>query len=179
DVPGNIVKLLVLLGSRRQEVGGMSWSELNLDAGMWTLPAERSKNHRAHTITLPAAALAIINSVPRTSRDHLFGDRADTGFTGWSNVKTDFDRRLGEAVKPWRIHDLRRTCATKMADIGIEPHVIESALNHFSGHRRGVAGIYNRSSYDGAVAIALERWADHVDGLMKRKPATVVKLRKR
>ena len=180
DAPGKIIKLLVLLGSRRQEVGGMRWSELDLDAGTWTLPGERSKNHRAHTISLPAAALTIINSVPRTSRDHLFGDHAGTGFTGWSNVKVEFDRRLGGSVKPWRIHDLRRSAATKMADIGIEPHTIEAALNHYSGHRRGIGGIYNRSHYEGAVAIALERWADHVDGLVSgRKPATVVKLRKR
>jgi integrase len=180
DAPGKIIRLLILLGSRRQEVGGLRWSELDLDAGTWTLPAARSKNHRAHTIALPAAALAIINSVPRTNRDHLFGDRAGTGFTGWSNVKVELDRRLGDSVKPWRIHDLRRSAATKMADIGIEPHVIEAALNHFSGHRRGVAGVYNRSSYDAQVAAALARWADHIDGLVSgKKPATVVKLHKR
>src|SRR5262249_18028556 len=143
-------------------------------------PAERSKNHRAHTIALPTAALMIINSVPRTSRDHLFGDRAGTGFTGWSNVKIELDRRLGDALKPWRIPDLRRTAATNMAARGIEPPVIDAALNHVGGHRRGVAGVYNRSTYDGAVTAALERWADHVDGLVNgKKPATVVKLRKR
>jgi integrase len=180
DAPGKIIRLLILLGSRRQEVGGMCWSELDLDAGMWTLPAERSKNHRAVSIALPAAALAIINSVPRTNRDHLFGDRAGTGFIGWSSFKAELDRRLGSGVKPWRVHDLRRSAATKMADIGIEPHVIEAALNHYSGHRRGVAGIYNRSSYEGAVAAALERWADHLNGLVSgKKPATVVKLHRR
>jgi integrase len=180
DAPGKIIQLLMLLGSRRAEIGGMRWSELDLDAGTWTLPAERSKNKRAHTIVLPSAALAIINSVPRTNRDHLFGDRAEAGFTGFSNAKAELDRRLGETVKAWRTHDLRRTVATGMADIGIEPHVIEAALNHFSGHRRGVAGVYNRSSYEGAVAAALERWADHVDGLVSgKKPATVVKLHKR
>jgi integrase len=180
DELGWIIRLLILLGSRRQEVGGMRWSELDLDVGTWTLPAERSKNHRTHTIALPAAALAIVNTVPRRDRDPLFGDRASDGYTNWSNAKAELDRRLGDTVKPWRIHDIRRTVATRMADIGIEPHVIEAALNHYSGHRRGVAGIYNRSSYEGAVAAALERWADHVDGLVSgKKPATVVKLHKR
>src|SRR5262249_33575970 len=80
DDHGRILKLLILLGSRRQEVGGMRWSEFDLDAGTWTLPVERSKNHRSHTIVLPPAALAIIEAVPRTSRDHLFGDRAE-GFS--------------------------------------------------------------------------------------------------
>ena len=172
DEPGKIIRLLILLGSRRQEIGGMRWSELDLDAGTWTLPAERSKNRRAHTITLPPAALAIINSVPRTSRDHLFGDRAADGFTAWSNAKADLDRRLGDAVKGWRLHDLRRSAATKMADIGIEPHVIEACLNHYSGHRAGVAGVYNRARYEQATKLALVKWADHVLALAEcRSPA--------
>ena len=172
DEPGKIIRLLILLGSRRQEVGGMRWSELDLDAGTWTLPAERSKNRRAHTITLPPAALAIINSVPRTSRDHLFGDRAADGFTAWSNAKADLDRRLGDAVKGWRLHDLRRSAATKMADIGVEPHVVEACLNHYSGHRAGVAGVYNRARYEQATKLALVKWADHVLALAEcRAPA--------
>jgi integrase len=177
---GRIVRLLMLLGARASEVGGMRWSELDLDADTWTLPAERSKNHRAHTVALPPAALDIIEAVPRTDRDHLFGARAGAGFTSWPWHKEQIDRRLADAAKPWRVHDLRRTVATRMADIGIEPHVIEAALNHYSGHRRGVAGIYNRSSYEGAVAAALERWADHLNGLVSgKKPATVVKLHRR
>ena len=169
---GRATRLLILLGSRRSEVGGMRWSELDFDAGVWTLPAERSKNRRAHTIPLLPAAMAIIESVPRTSRGHLFGTRARAGFTIWDHSKRDFDRRLGDAVKPWRLHDLRRSVATGMGDIGIEPHVIEAVLNHYSGHRRGVAGIYNRSGYEKAVRLALARWADHVMALVKgRAPA--------
>jgi integrase len=167
DDHGRIVRLLILLGSRRQEIGGMAWSELDLDAGAWTLPKERSKNGHAHIITLPPAALAIIASVPRCTRDQLFGDRADDGFTGWSNAKVELDRRLVGAVKPWRVHDIRRTVATGMADIGIEPHIIEAALNHFSGHRRGVAGVYNRSPYERAVTAALARWSENVRALVE------------
>jgi integrase len=170
---GRATRLLILLGSRRSEVGGIRWSEVDLDTGIWTLPAKRSKNHRSHTIALPPQALAIIESVPRTSRDHLFGDRAHVGFASWSGGKGDLDRRLGDTVKAWRIHDLRRTTATKMADIGIEPHVIEAALNHFSGHRRGVAGIYNRSTYAGAVAAALVRWSEHVLALVEGRASNV------
>jgi integrase len=164
---GRIVRLLILLGNRRAEVGGLCWSELDLDAGTWTLPAERSKNHRALTVVLPPRALAIIASVPRTNRDHLFGDRTASGFTSWGGCKLDLDRRLGEAVKPWRLHDLRRAVATGMADLGVEPHHIEAALNHFSGHRRGVGGTYNRSTYERAVAAALARWSEHVLALVE------------
>jgi integrase len=175
---GRIVHLLILLGSRRQEVGGMCWSEIDLDAGTWTLPAERSKNGRSHTIVLPPPAQAIIQSVPRTSRNHLFGDRASAGFTGWSNAKVDLDRRLADAVKPWRVHDIRRTVATGMADIGVEPHHIEAALNHFGGHRRGVAGVYNRSSYEHAVKAALARWGEHVLALAEGRKSKIVAMQR-
>jgi integrase len=176
DDPGRIIRLLILLGSRRQEVGGMRWSELDLEAGTWILPVERSKNRRSHMIVLPPPALAIIDSVPRTARDHLFGDRASAGFTGWSNAKAEFDRCLADAVKPWRVHDIRRTVATRMADIGIEPHHIEAALNHFGGHRRGVAGVYNRSAYERAVKAALARWSEHVLALVEGRASNVVAL---
>jgi len=173
DEYGRIVRLLILLGSRRQEIGGIRQSELDLGAGTWTLPAERSKNHRAHTVALSAAALAIVETIPRGERDHLFGNRAGGGFTAWSRGKQDLDRRLA-GIESFRVHDIRRSVATKMADIGIEPHVIEATLNHFSGHRRGVAGVYNRSSYERAVKAALARWADHVLALVGGRESKVV-----
>src|SRR5262245_23265302 len=83
----------VLTGCRRQEVGGMAWSELELDRGIWTIPAARSKNHHAHTLPLPAQALAIIESVPRMAeRDYLFGVRPE-GFLRWADGKAALDRR--------------------------------------------------------------------------------------
>ena len=89
------------------------------------------------------------------------GERSDLGFTQWG-AKRDLDARLGESVKPWTLHDLRRTAATGMADIGVQPHIIGAALNHISGHKVGVAGIYNRSSYEREVRAALALWSDHV-----------------
>jgi integrase len=162
DDHGRIVRLLILLGSRRQEIGGLRWGELDLDAGSWTLPAERSKNHRSHTIALPASALEIVRAIPQGDRDHLFGHRAGAAFMAWSQGKQELDRRLAGFVQPWRVHDIRRTVATRMADIGIEPHVIEACLNHYSGHRAGVAGVYNRARYEQATKLALVKWADHV-----------------
>jgi integrase len=175
DDYGRIVRLLILLGSRRAEVGGMRWSEI--DAGTWTLPAERSKNARGHTIALPAPALGIVESVPRSTRDHLFGDRAGVGFSSWALCKAALDRRLAGAAKPWRLHDIRRTAATGMADLGIEPHIIEACLNHYGGHRAGVGGVYNRSNYDRAVTAALARWAEHVLALVEGRASKVVPLR--
>jgi integrase len=128
-------------------------------------------------ITLPPQALDIIRSVPRSTRDHLFGDRAKVGFTAWSFGKEELDRRLAGAVKAWRLHDVRRTVATGMADLGVEPHHIEACLNHYSGHRAGVAGVYNRSSYVNEVARALARWADHIAVVRGEPAGKVVKLR--
>jgi integrase len=170
DDYGRIVRLLILTGSRRAEIGGMRRDEIDLDAGTWTLPAERSKNHRANTIALPPSALRIVRAAAdlrHDSRDHLFGSRAGRGFSGWDYGRAALDRRLDGKVKPWRPHDLRRTVATRMADIGVQPHVIEAVLNHYSGHRAGVAGVYNRSPYEREVKAALIRWSEHVRDLVE------------
>ena len=174
---GRIVRLLILTGSRRSEVGGMRWSEIDLDAGTWTLPEERSKNHRAHTITLPAAALALVGTIWLSNRDHLFGARAERGYTNWDYDRAALDCRLDGAAKPWRLHDIRRTVATRMAEIGIPPHIIEAVLNHYGGHRAGVAGVYNRSPYEREVKAALARWSEHVSALVEgRDESNVVPL---
>ena len=171
---GRILRLLILTGCRRSEIGGMRWSEIDLDAGTWTLPEERSKNHRAHTITLPAAALALVGTIRLSNRDHLFGARAERGYTNWDYDRAALDRRLDGAAKPWRLHDLRRTVATHMAEIGIQPHIIEAVLNHYGGHRAGVAGVYNRSPYEREVKAALMRWSEHVQELVEGRAKSKV-----
>jgi integrase len=163
DEFGHIVTLLILTGQRRSEVSGMRWSELDQKAGTWTLPAERSKNNREHKLPLPAEAWRIIGAIARMAgRDHLFGARSSIGFNGFDASKKALDAALGDKVKPWRLHDIRRSVATGMADIGVLPHIVEEILNHQSGHRRGVAGTYNRSTYPNEVRAALAMWADHV-----------------
>ena len=161
DDYGKIVRLMILTSCRRQEIGGMCWDEFNPD-GTWTLPAERAKNKRALTLPLPAAAWSIINAVPHMAgRDQLFGDRA-AGFMSWGRGKATIERELDGSVAPWTLHDLRRTAATRMSDLGVQPHIVETILNHVSGHKRGPAGIYNRSSYATEVKAALALWSDHV-----------------
>jgi integrase len=136
----------------------MRWSELDEARGTWTLPAARAKNNHAHTLPLPPAAWAIINSAPRlAARDHLFGVRAERGFSTWALAKSDLDGRLGGAVAHFVLHDLRRTVATKMADLGVQPHIIEEILNHRGGHKAGIAGIYNRSSAKVVFALPQKR----------------------
>jgi integrase len=171
---GRIIRLLTLGAWRRAEIGDMRWSEL--DGGTFTVPAARSKNGRAHALPLTPTMARIIAQVPQmATRDQLFGQRSH-GFTRWHQAKAELDARCG--VIGWNIHDLRRTCATRMADLGIAPHVIEQILNHRSGHRAGPAGIYNRSVYAAEVRTALLLWDDHVQALVtgdKRKILNVAK----
>jgi integrase len=179
DDYGRIIRLLILTGARRAEIGGLRFSELDPDAGTWTLPGERAKNGRTHTLPLPAVAWDIIAAVPhRAHRDQLFGARAAEGFTDWA-LKLELDDRLqGKMAGSWTVHDIRRTVATRMADLGIQPHIIEQVLNHQGGHKRGVAGIYNRSSYEREVRTALATWADHVRVLVDGGERKILQLPK-
>jgi hypothetical protein len=105
----------------------------------------------------------------------LFGKRSGVGYKGWWVPKKRLDERLGDSVKPWTIHDIRRTVATGMGNLGIQPHIIEAVLNHYSGARRGVAGLYNKSPYEREVKTALLRWSEHVLALVEgREDSTVV-----
>jgi integrase len=163
---GRITRLLILTGCRREEIGALQWGEVDRDTV--TISSARTKNHRAHTLPLPPMALRLLPG-PRANRQFVFGSHGP-GFTAWAYSKISLDNRIAEAAgKPlahWTLHDLRRSAATGMANIGIEPHIVEAVLNHVSGHRAGVAGIYNRSSYDKEKRAALAQWAGHIMGLV-------------
>lgn len=157
---GVIVRLLALTAQRRQEIGSLRWTELVLDGDspMIVLPVERAKNKREHVIPLVPAALALLPSPPRwEQRVYVFGRDDVTGFRGWAYGKTTIDAASG--VADWTLHDLRRTAATRMADLGVQPHVIESILNHAPP---GIAATYNRSTYAAEKRAALELWATHL-----------------
>jgi len=178
---GQIVKLALLTGCRREEIGGLTWQEVDIERAEINLPPERTKNGRPHMIPLSPLALSIVRVVPeREGREYLFGEGAGA-FSGWSKGKSALDRRILKArrdaakvngasdAKPmpdWRHQDLRRTAATRMADLGIQPHVIEAILNHVSGSKAGVAGVYNRSLYAAEKRAALEVWAGHVRAVL-------------
>lgn len=169
-----IVRLLLLTGARASEIAALSWSEVVDDR--ITLPPARTKNAREHVIPLAAVARAIIDVRPRRAeRDLIFGQRRDRPFAGWDLSKKALDARIG-AIAPWTHHDLRRTMATRMAEIGVMPHVIEAVLNHVSGHKHGVAGIYNRSTYEREKMIALDRWAEHVLATVEGRSTKIVPL---
>jgi integrase len=161
---GSIFELLLLTGCRLNEVAGMRSAEL--EGNIWTIPGSRTKNHRPHIVPLPKMASDLI-IVPVDS-DLVFTTTGTSPVSGWSKSKARLDRIMGEDIPPWRLHDLRRTAATGMATIGIAPHIVEAVINHISGAKAGVAGIYNRATYLPEKTAALERWASHVAGLTRR-----------
>ncbi|QEE37989.1 MULTISPECIES: site-specific integrase [unclassified Methylobacterium] len=160
----DIVRLLLLTAQRRHEVSAMVWSELDHDAALWILPGERTKNGLAHEVPLSAPALTIVSQRPEVEdRQYLFG-KGKGPFSGYSRAKRALDKRSG--VTEWRLHDLRRTAATMMADVlKVQPHVIEAILNHTSGSKASVAGIYNRAQYRDEKRDALDLWGRYVTGL--------------
>jgi integrase len=173
---GRIVKLLMLTGQRRNEISGLRWSEVDVVGKLITLPSERTKNGRAHDVPLSDMALEVLaKQYRRIGRAHVFGDGAH-GFVGWAKAKAALD--AASKIAAWTLHDLRRTAATRMADLGAQPHIIEAVLNHVSGHRGGVAGIYNRSTYAPEKRAALDQLASHIKAeLAKADGANVRRLR--
>lgn len=164
-----IVQLLILTAQRRGEVTGMRWSEIDWANKVWTIPGERTKNGRAHSVPLSRAALVSLKSVPKIHDELVFPARGKDKATpsGFSKTK----RRLDSAasVSDWTLHDLRRTAATHLAGMGIAPHVIERILNHSTGTLGGVAGIYNRFQYLPEMRAALDRWAMEIDKLASKR----------
>jgi integrase len=172
---GRIIRLLMLTGQRRDEIGALRRSEVRDNEKMICLPAERAKNGREHLVPLSDAAASILGDCIRHG-DHVFG-RRQTGFGGWSKGKLALDESCG--VRDWVVHDIRRTVATRMADIGVSPHIVEAVLNHVSGHKAGVAGVYNRSVYANEKRAALDAWANHLRVIIAQaEGANVVKLQK-
>jgi integrase len=154
---GRIVKLLILTGARRQEIGSLKWDEINFNTGVMMIPCERTKNGRALELALPAVALDILQSASRR-RDFVFATRG-AGFTSWSTSMAALRRRLNVPLAPWSLHDLRRTMRTGLGRLGVRPDVAEMAINHV---RQGMIAVYDRHRYQPEIADALARWAEHV-----------------
>ncbi len=179
---GPMVKLLLLTGQRRDEVASAQWSEFDLDADMpaWTIPKDRAKNGKAHVVPLAPAVVEILDSLPKVKGevDFVLTTTGKTGISGFSRSKALLDAKMFEIAKeeaeargdkdfepqiaPWRLHDLRRTCASGMAELSQPVHVVEAVLNHKSGSIKGVAAVYNRYEYAEEKRRALVAWSRHV-----------------
>jgi integrase len=185
--------LLILLGARRDEVGGMTWSELLNDRVVWTLPPSRTKTGRGRELLLPRQAIDILATVPHVAgQQHLFGRN---GFQAWSQSKARLDRRLtemaarkedaasldaksvggGPTLPAWTLHDLRRSFITHVHELALAPPwIVDELVGHVGEHRRGARAHYNWATYREQKARALQAWADC---LLDKIPAVVVPFR--
>jgi integrase len=166
---GQFVRMLIVTGQRRDEVAGMTWNELDREAALWTLPKARTKNNETHKVPLNKIAMRELNMLadgenwPR--KGLVFTTTGVTPVSGYSRMKTRLDSWVtranqGEPIQPWRLHDLRRTFATNMQPLGVRFEVTEALLNHVSGSKAGVAGVYQRHDWSAEKAAAVELWAD-------------------
>lgn len=203
---GHVFKLLLLTGARRNEVGAVKWSEI--DGDTWVLPSERAKNGKQHLWPLSTVAQAILDATPHVDdSEYVFpaqmkgrdakGERTiDKPVTGWGAIKTRIDKMVAQAAADkagepldmekhglarWTLHDLRRTLVTEMNEtLEIEPHIIEAVIGHVSGSaKRGVAGVYNRAQYLPQRKAALERWAQHIEGIEEGQSGNVEQMKRR
>ena len=188
DRYADIVRLLVLTGARRDEIGGLRWEEVDLERAVITLPPARVKIGRERKTPLSAPALAILEVRMREGAEFVFGFRAwACPFSLWSRSKVELDQRIAAARKAagkspmphWTLHDLRRTVSTGMhVELGILPHIVEAVLGHV-GHQGGIAGTYNRAAYDGPKAEALAQWGEYLLAIVEDRPAKIVPMRGR
>jgi integrase len=192
---GTIIRLLILTGQRRAEVAGMPCNEISEDWASWTLAAERTKNGIVHVVPLSATTRNLLKeSLPehaneaeaavrerRASGALMLPGAVGTPFAGWSKAKRALDKAITDArakaaagvgtkpppILPWTVHDLRRTVATGLQRLGIRLEVTEAILNHISGSRGGIAGIYQRHDWAAEKRAALDAWAAHVAAIVE------------
>jgi integrase len=164
---GSIVELLALTGQRREEVAGLTWQELDLDQRIWTIPNSRTKNGKAHVVHLSEQSMAALQR-SNQSEPFVFSLLGTKPFQEFSRAKSLLDELSG--VSEWRLHDLRRTCVSGMARLGVSPHVADKILNHQSGTISGVAAVYQRHEFLAERRSALDLWGVHFGQLLGEKP---------
>lgn len=181
---GPVVQMLILTGQRLREVAEAEWSEFDLDGGIWEIPPERAKNDERHLVPLAPAVVALLKAQPKIGKPakFVFTTTMETPVSGFTRAKQKIDEELAkldvkrgreaglspaeiEPREPWTFHDLRRTMASGMAELGMMFEVIERVLNHKGISRGGVAGVYNRHTYIDEKRRALEVWSSSLDSL--------------
>ena len=166
---GTCVKLLILTGQRRSEIAGLHWDEVGDDA--LTIPAARMKGRQGHTVPLSAQAAALIQSMPRVG-EYVFG----RPITRFARIKNALDARMGDTPH-WTLHDARRSVASGLARIGVPVPVVEKILAHRSGTFKGIVGVY---AFLSEMAVAVQKWGDHVERVVTGEAAAkVVRLPRR
>jgi integrase len=174
---GDLVRTLLLVGCRRQELGSLRWEEIDLAGKTLTLSAARMKHGRQHTFVLPKAAIEIISSRPRVGK-YVFGRSGDRPYAGWSasfaTLRARINANRAEPVPAFVLHDTRRGIATAMGEqLDIAPHVISEILAHQT-YRRGSDAVYLKGTYAEQRRAAIERWSELLLTAVEGRDAKVV-----
>jgi integrase len=162
---GPFFQLTLVLGQRREEIARMQWDQIDLTDATWVLTT--NKSGRAHVVPLAPTAIEIVSALPRKASRYVFTTSGNTPISGFSKAKRRLDHaigKVGSAIEPWTIHDLRRTCATGMGRLGVSRFIIGRVLNHAD---RSVTGIYDRGAYLEEKRHALEVWASSLESLTR------------
>ena len=160
-----VVRMLIVTGQRLNEVASMTWSEINPDLSVWTIPGSKAKNKVTHLVPLSSQSRTIIEAAPRVDGQTLVFPGRRGAFNGWSKSKASLDKRSG--VTGWTLHDLRRTMATGLQKLGVRLEVTEAVLNHVSGSRAGIVGVYQRHEWKDEKRAALTAWGARVAAIVE------------
>jgi integrase len=167
---GPLVRLLLLTGQRRDEIAAASWTEIDLDKGLLTIGADRMKAKAGHIVPLTPKAIEILEALPRwTAGDFVFsGSAGAKAFSGFSKSKKRLDRAIGN-IAPYKLHDVRRTVRTRLAELGVTPFVGELVIGHT---QRGIHKVYDLHKYTAEKRDALERWERRLLEIVAPAPVT-------
>lgn len=172
------VQLIILTGQRKSEVFEARRNEFDLQAGVWTIPAERAKNDETHIVPLSAPAKAILEGISEVEGSKMLfpaGGNPDKPASGIGKaverMRVGLRAELGDEVQQWSLHDIRRTVATGLQRLGVRFEVTEAVLNHVSGSKGGVAGVYQRHNWADEKRTALDAWAKELERILKGSKA--------
>lgn len=171
DDYGRIVRLAILTALRRENLGSLEWSDVDLAAREIRIPGSKMKNRRDFVLPLPNQAVQLLRAIPRRGGRYVFGATVGKGFSGWSRAKEQLCQRIDakrhKPMAPWRFHGLRQTFSTLMNNNGLAPpHIVDELLAHVGAHRQGVAGVYNQADYAKAKRDAMDAWGELVAELV-------------
>lgn len=193
---GPFARIILLTACRRDEAASMGRAELDLANETWLIPGVRTKNGNTHEIPLSDAAVAEFKALPVIEGSgFVFTTTGRTPISGFAHSKAALDKAIlklmreeaekegrdQEEVRPlerWTLHDLRRTVATNMQRLGVRLEVTEAILNHVSGSRAGIVGIYQRYEWTDEKRNALDAWSRRLGQitLAPQLPSNVVSM---
>lgn len=179
---GDWLRLLLITGQRRSEVAQIRWRDIDMDRATWTIPVAANmanKPKREHEVPLSKMAIEILSPILRIGGPYVFTSNGKTHIQGFSKSKAEIDKIISEQrsrdglepLEKWWIHDLRRTVATGLGNLGIAPHIGELVQNRVSGQLAGVVRTYNRAKYEREKRLALDAWAKHLEETISGKTA--------